>query len=541
MKRIMSEGRQDDKLQAKMKFSELGGESAVSICPRFDGDVIRMGLGITMSMMLLLLLSARALSGVLGDSCSFSNLTIQQISHDSVNSFVPQILAEGDTVHLLWFGDPTITGGSIGQGIQYCHSFNGGNTFTAAIQLASYDSGSGNAGKLAVAGSDVYVAYYKKIPPPEYTSIAIMGSSNAGETWNQLALLGDYNLWGFTAIDSSLYVYYGYRDSVYHIPIYGGIIASHNRGRSFSIVSTGIYSYAMNYPHLFATPGVLHMYFEKGFQLGNADFGYPEIAYRRSTDAGGTWTSPEILSVNDSINSQIPQMGSDGDRNLYIIWNDGKYGGFWTGTILLRHSTDNGASWLPEQIISRPAEALFSGVSAGRGTVAVVWDTDSPFPKSIQMRVSNNEAGSWCPIARIDADEGHVGEPAVSVGQLTAQVAWVDDSSTVSELYERNITGVTTGVVIQNHRTPRSFALKQNYPNPFNSGTHIEYYLPSPEHVTLRIYNVLGQEVESLVNGPETQGTHSLNWSAEGFPSGVYYYSLRTARLTETRKLVLLR
>jgi len=88
---------------------------------------------------------------------------------------------------------------------------------------------------------------------------------------------------------------------------------------------------------------------------------------------------------------------------------------------------------------------------------------------------------------------------------------------------------------------PAPFTLYQNYPNPFNPSTVIRYTLPVTSHATLRIYNILGQEVATLLNEVKQAGTYTVDWSAEGMSSGVYFYTLQAGSFVETRKLVLLR
>jgi hypothetical protein len=88
---------------------------------------------------------------------------------------------------------------------------------------------------------------------------------------------------------------------------------------------------------------------------------------------------------------------------------------------------------------------------------------------------------------------------------------------------------------------PTTPLLLQNYPNPFNSSTTISYDLPARSHVTLKIFNVLGQEVATLVNGNPEAGRHQVRWDAAGMASGVYLYRLKANAFIETRKLILLR
>lgn len=88
---------------------------------------------------------------------------------------------------------------------------------------------------------------------------------------------------------------------------------------------------------------------------------------------------------------------------------------------------------------------------------------------------------------------------------------------------------------------PREFALQQNYPNPFNPSTIINYQLPTANYVTLKIYNVLGQEVATLVDGEQLAGYHEAVWDASAVPSGVYYYKLHAGNFTEVKKMLLVR
>ena len=92
---------------------------------------------------------------------------------------------------------------------------------------------------------------------------------------------------------------------------------------------------------------------------------------------------------------------------------------------------------------------------------------------------------------------------------------------------------------------PQAFTLAQNAPNPFNSNTVIRFALPQPSQVELTIYNLLGQPVAVLVQGPRAAGTFSVRWdgrdqAGQAVTSGVYLYQLRAGEYTEVRKLLLL-
>jgi hypothetical protein len=92
-----------------------------------------------------------------------------------------------------------------------------------------------------------------------------------------------------------------------------------------------------------------------------------------------------------------------------------------------------------------------------------------------------------------------------------------------------------------NMATPARYALHQNYPNPFNPSTAIEFALPKASHVTLKIYDLLGNEVATLISEKLLAGKHQHVWEASGLASGVYLYRLQAGEFVQTKKLILLR
>lgn len=88
---------------------------------------------------------------------------------------------------------------------------------------------------------------------------------------------------------------------------------------------------------------------------------------------------------------------------------------------------------------------------------------------------------------------------------------------------------------------PVAFELAQNYPNPFNPTTTLSYSLPTASHVKLEVFNVLGQRVVILEDGQKQAGSHSTEFEASGYPSGIYFYRLTYDGGVATRKMVLLK
>lgn len=88
---------------------------------------------------------------------------------------------------------------------------------------------------------------------------------------------------------------------------------------------------------------------------------------------------------------------------------------------------------------------------------------------------------------------------------------------------------------------PISFNLEQNYPNPFNPSTTINFSISEASNVSLKVFNSLGEEVETLVANKLIAGNYKYDWNAEGLPSGIYFYQIKTSRFAKTKKMMLLK
>lgn len=88
---------------------------------------------------------------------------------------------------------------------------------------------------------------------------------------------------------------------------------------------------------------------------------------------------------------------------------------------------------------------------------------------------------------------------------------------------------------------PVEFELEQNFPNPFNPSTTIAFTLPRPDYVTLKIYNILGAELGTLISDRLIAGLHRYTFDGSKLASGVYYYEIRAGELRDVRKMIILR
>jgi len=109
----------------------------------------------------------------------------------------------------------------------------------------------------------------------------------------------------------------------------------------------------------------------------------------------------------------------------------------------------------------------------------------------------------------------------------------IDDTITVTN---------TVGVEDEgNLLTPKEYNLAQNYPNPFNPVTTIQYSIPQRSNVTLKVYDILGNEVATLINEEKDRGVYSVNFDASGLASGMYLYRIQAGSFVETKKMILLK
>jgi hypothetical protein len=110
-----------------------------------------------------------------------------------------------------------------------------------------------------------------------------------------------------------------------------------------------------------------------------------------------------------------------------------------------------------------------------------------------------------------------------------------DTSRSINLIYEPMSVGDGGGSL------PKAFTLNQNYPNPFNARTIIQYSLPQDAHVNIEIYDLLGREVETVLDGDQQAGYYQVTWNASYRPSGIYFYRIKADDFTEMKKMLLLK
>ncbi len=289
----------------------------------------------------------------------------------------------------------------------------------------------------------------------------------------------------------------------------------------------------------------------------------------RSTNDGVLWTSSQI-----SLGTNIADFAFDRDT-VYVATGWGSSGGTSRGVY---RSTNNGNAWaafndgltnLNVTTIAARESSLTLGIaeeSATRRVIGGTWGSGS-----FELIF-----GEWVPCG---PNSGNIvildeGDFSIVLGLFLGGldlfaidshciVADLDSPRNVEAAIIRRITsgqarlvevtflgtkgsGIFRGTGIVNsieqaQSIPQCFSLEQNYPNPFNPTTTIRYDLPSAGFVSIKVFDVLGREVATLVNKVEDAGVKTLAFDASTFSSGIYFYRLRAGSNFETRKMVLMK
>jgi hypothetical protein len=192
--------------------------------------------------------------------------------------------------------------------------------------------------------------------------------------------------------------------------------------------------------------------------------------------------------------------------------------------------------------IPLPIQLASSTASVVRGNdVEVAWKTVSETNNyGFEIYRKRGETGEW---AKIGFVQGHGTtlaahsytylDKSVGFGKYYYQIKQVDLDGKSETLPAME---VTVGV------SPGTFVLTQNYPNPFNPSTVIEFVVPQSGHATMKVYNVLGQEVSTLFEGNAEAGKiNTTRFDASNLPSGLYFYTLRSAGKADTKWMLLLK
>ena len=222
------------------------------------------------------------------------------------------------------------------------------------------------------------------------------------------------------------------------------------------------------------------------------------------------------------------------------------------GNTYIHKSTNGGLSWSNYYLVNVEQNQIVNSINWIEGTRTWYFSISSPVNIPIYKSVDNGE--NWKPMM-INLNNNQIEHMSfVRCGNKVWGYAAVTNG------YIYRLSGDSVSVVRVNKiddPVPDKFALSQNYPNPFNPSTIIKYNvsrvssnnahnLSSPhvsggDLVLLKVYNVLGKEIETLVNEKQSPGTYEVKFDASYLPSGVYFYKLQAGDFTETKKMLMIK
>jgi photosystem II stability/assembly factor-like uncharacterized protein len=235
-----------------------------------------------------------------------------------------------------------------------------------------------------------------------------------------------------------------------------------------------------------------------------------------SSDGGETWSNMDTLAYSYAISFINSDIGTDVG-----------VGGF------ISRTTNGGANWTLQS--SGIMKILYSVSFTDLNYGTVVGDS------GIILRTTNG-GEDW--IIQLSG-----------IGETLFSVSFVDENNGLAVGENGTILRTTNGGGIteinedNNDLIPNDFVLSQNYPNPFNPSTKIRYTIPNviasgakqSQLVTLKVYDVLGNEMATLINEEKPAGSYEVDFNSAGFSSGIYFYTIQAGSYTQTKKMILLR
>lgn len=314
----------------------------------------------------------------------------------------------------------------------------------------------------------------------------IYRSTDNGKDWTaQNSGLSNKYVYGFTSTGNDLFA-----------ATYGGVSRSTNNGASWQDVDSG----------LVQSGGV-----QAVDVIGSVVFaGTVGNGVYKSYDNGGGWSLPYA-----GLPLYISAMAVSGS-DLFAAHE--------TGGVF--SSTDGGSTWVSPST-NFGANYIYALQASGNQVFAAVAD-----PSGAVWATPDNGA-HWNNVS--------TGLTRTDVTSLDTSGGYLYVGFAIGGVWRRPLSEMVTSVLPGSDGLPVNFALLPNYPNPFNPATQIRYGLPTQEHVTLRVFDMLGRQVATLVDGVQPPGNRSVTFDASWLASGVYIYRLSAGAFTDEKKMVLIK
>jgi photosystem II stability/assembly factor-like uncharacterized protein len=319
----------------------------------------------------------------------------------------------------------------------------------------------------------------------------------------------------------------------------GGPYLSIDSGSSWTPVNTGltntdVHSLAAAGTNLFAgTSGGVFLSTDSGSSWTTVSTGLPNpealgvvaLAVSGTNLFAGTYGDGIYLSTNDGTSWTLTPGHGPVALLCLVVIGPYVFAACTSGVFL---STDNGTSWMARN--NGLPRSGWMGVPVGSLAVS---GTNVFAGTGHGVFLSTDNGTNWTAV--------NTGLTDAAIISLVAAGTNLFAGTYSSGVWRRSLSEMITFVPQLSSELPATFELGQNYPNPFNPSTTIEYALLARAHVTLTVYNLLGQAVAMLVDEVQEAGHSSVAFNAEGLPSGVYLYELKAGDLVETKRMLLLR
>ena len=270
----------------------------------------------------------------------------------------------------------------------------------------------------------------------------------------------------------------------------GGVFRSTNNGSSWTVVNSGIANYTI---FSFAASGT-NIYANSG------------TAIYYSSNNGTNWSN-----INNNI-------GDNNIRSVYANGNNLLAGTLYSGVF---SSTNNGLIWMAAGLTS-----IFTSCFVSNGNHIFAGTSGGVF-------LTTNFGANW-----ESKNQGFTSIPSVySLYNINNFIF----AGTSSKVWRRDSAEINIGIKQISESVPSSYSLKQNYPNPFNPTTKITFNVARMSDVKIVVYDIMGREVQSLVNEKLQPGTYETTFDGSQFTSGVYYYRLTTEDFVDTKKMLMIK
>jgi hypothetical protein len=273
--------------------------------------------------------------------------------------------------------------------------------------------------------------------------------------------------------------------------------------------------------------------------------------YTQRIKSNGTfdWSANGVSIFWATHQLSTPKLASDGNGGAIIIWTEYRSSSGYTDVYAQRILADSTLQWAAGgvRLCTYSGNQLYPNIiSDESGGAIVTWNDYRSGRNIYSQKINSGGVTQWndYTAAAICIATGDQNVPVLTSDNIGgAIITWSDARSGNSDIYAQrvNSNGSLTSVVSGDEEVPNEFALAQNYPNPFNPSTKISWQSPVSSHQTLKIYDVLGNEVAVLVDEFKSAGNFEVDFNSQNLSSGIYFYKLRIGKNELVRKMLLLR